>query len=126
MKKFDPNDIFDNSNTITLKDIIGQTAFDKVAIHDAPTEEFDFDKAHVQDTAPVIFSKFLKERKVFKKFTKNACWTNSKEELSFFQGYFHEAEYWIDKAFNWEGTPEGYVFWSDISNKWRIYLNERS
>lgn len=84
-----------------------------------------------------IFIRFLKKHKAYNKFLSN-CFSNNgyrvrnnlnnQETVNDFIKYELENRcLFINKAFVWDDTNEGYRFWYNISNEWekiRFLINE--
>lgn len=56
------------------------------------------------------FDEFLEDN-----FTFEAYYRNARDRWHFNNDY----RYWISQAFTWDSTPEGYVYWQKLSQKWR-------
>lgn len=63
------------------------------------------------------FIKFLKKEKVHKKFFVN---------LLLLKSYLETLKpcYYLNAAFGWKETSEGFKFWSDLNEKWIEILNK--
>ena len=75
-----------------------------------------------------IFIRFLKERGIYTSFKNNLlCNTFESPEINSYmdsiRSYPNGA---ISSAFSWSDSIEGYDFWCDINDEWRLYWNEKS
>jgi hypothetical protein len=97
-------------------------------IHIKLYEEIDFtDIDDIDDTMVVDFEgfedfgDFLEENGVLDKFVNNFYKFGDGYTLNYYLIINEEyKEDYIDSAFSWIKTPEGFDFWVDIDYKWRI------
>lgn len=70
-----------------------------------------------------VFIDFLKRFNAYDEFVMNL---EVQEEFSSLEQFFHNSEVcdWIDDAFWWEDTPEGYEYWEGLDNFWYDILND--
>ena len=63
------------------------------------------------------FINFLKRFNAYDEFINNLT---VQEEFSSLDQLFHNSETcdWIDDAFWWDKTPEGYEYWESLDNLW--------
>ena len=68
-------------------------------------------------------AKFLRDRNLWFAFRMNMI-SNPLAGARFFhltEDHTKPTEYAIIQAFAWSWTNEGFLFWNEIDNKWRIY-----
>lgn len=70
------------------------------------------------------FVSFLKKRGLYKKYKTNLYTFRKKfHDDYFFNLTKHErAEHFIVNAFIWDKTEEGFYFWKNANEKWKIHL----
>ena len=78
-----------------------------------------------------IFVSWLKCNNIYYSFRINHYNLND-DNIRFFKMYYHNEyniktvslpKYWIQYAFSWSATKEGYEFWSDKQNEWYDYYD---
>jgi len=68
------------------------------------------------------FDKFLKKHRIYRKYYRNSDFTVSWIVNNVIK--WNEEDRLISSTFVWESSPEGYDFWSHISDLWKKYYKE--
>jgi len=81
-----------------------------------------------------LFIRFLKKEHSLEKYMKNLnsnngynlrMWFYNNNDVSYFllkEIYTNKGYYLLNRAFKWDKTEEGHIFWRDLNNKWKIKL----
>lgn len=81
-----------------------------------------------------LFIRFLKKEHSLERYMKNLnsdngynfrLWYYENSDISYFllkDIYANKGYYLLNRAFKWEETEEGHIFWRDLNNKWKIKL----
>lgn len=67
-----------------------------------------------------IFTRWLKDRRLFTKFTNNIQSPANQHGISFNNLIYKRA---TNDCFTWAYTPEGREFWATVDSQWRDFVN---